>query len=476
LDLVRHSLRIVVARLALVALLAAAMAVVGFASVANAGTVSKVGATYVYDAGVADAAGQSGLIYHCVGACGLTDAQDSFLITESGGSGAPPTVAGGSGCAVWAPNPAWVKCPSAGMTAWEISLRGGNDALTAADTFGPMVPVTVDGSDGSDSITTASAADSIRGGPGSDTLFAGEGNDTLDGGLDNDSINGGGSTDVVSYAGRSDGVAVNLAGPGADDGSANDGLPGSRDTILNVEGIIGTEGGDNLDGSSSPAHLTIEGRGGGDRIRGGSGGNTLRGEGGNDDLGGGGDPDLLEGGDGNDTLDGLAGADTVRGGSGFDTIEARDAIAEDVDCGPDDDSAFTDAVDIRINCDPAPTPIGPVPAGPTPIDRTPPKWSFSAAKAQRALKKKSIILAVKPNEACALTVTAKLGKKKLGTAKKALTANRKATVKIKLKKKSLAAVRKALRRRKTVAATLSIKCVDLAGNAGTAKKKIKLKR
>lgn len=217
---------------------------------------------------------------------------------------------------------------------------GSRDDISVTDIEGVV------GSDGDDVITGRDGADTLDGLDGADVLDGGFGGDDIDGGA--------GSADKVSYAGRSTGVTVNLAAPGADDGSGDDGAAGSRDTVSNIEGIVGGEGGDNLDGSSVAFPLTIEGRGGGDRVRGGNGGNTLRGDGGNDDLGGGSDPDFLDGGDGNDTIDGLLAADTVRGGSGFDTIEARDGIADDVDCGPDDDSAFTDPVDTRVNCDPAP--------------------------------------------------------------------------------------------------------------------------
>jgi hypothetical protein len=102
--------------------------------------------------------------------------------------------------------------------------------------------------------------------------------------------------------------------------------------------------------------LTIEGGGGGDRIRGGLGPNTLRGEGGNDNLEGRGGSDVLDGGDGHDSLDGLGGSDILRGGLGFDSIYALDGVADDVDCGADDDVATTDSVDTRVNCDPAPAP------------------------------------------------------------------------------------------------------------------------
>jgi hypothetical protein len=226
-----------------------------------------------------------------------------------------------------------------------------NDGASGSrDNINPTDVEGVFGSNGDDALTGRGGADTLNGMDGADVLDGGSGGDVIDGGA--------GSADKVSYAGRLAGVTVNLSAPGADDGSGEDGPAGSRDTVSNTEGIIGGEGGDNLDGSTLGLPLTIEGRGGGDRLRGGNASSTLRGEGGNDDLAGGADPDLLEGGDGNDTIDGLAGGDTVRAGSGFDTVEARDGIADDVDCGPDDDAAFTDPVDTRTNCDPVPAGAG----------------------------------------------------------------------------------------------------------------------
>jgi len=109
-------------------------------------------------------------------------------------------------------------------------------------------------------------------------------------------------------------------------------------------------------------------------------------------------------------------------------------------------------------------------------DLVKPTWALSIAKAQHAVKAKAVKFAVKASENCVFSVTAKLGKKKLGTAKKALAGGVKAGVTVKLRKKALAALKKALRGRRSVKATLSMRAVDGAGNVATSKRTAVLKR
>ncbi len=122
--------------------------------------------------------------------------------------------------------------------------------------------------------------------------------------------------DTTSYADRAAGVNVDLAVEGADDGSSEDGAAGSRDTTNDIENVTGGDGADELRGS--------------------------------------GVANRVDGGAGNDTLNAFAGQDTVLGGSGIDNVQALDGEADSVDCGPDEDAATTDAIDTRVNCDPAP--------------------------------------------------------------------------------------------------------------------------
>ena len=113
--------------------------------------------------------------------------------------------------------------------------------------------------------------------------------------------------------------------------------------------------------------------------------------------------------------------------------------------------------------------------GSLPPDTLAPAWSF-AAKKQRSAKTKVVVFKLKANEGCSLNVTAMLGKKRLGTLRKALVANLLATQKLKLTRKGLGALRKALRTRKAVTITLVTKCADGAGNARTVKKTVKVTR
>jgi len=101
--------------------------------------------------------------------------------------------------------------------------------------------------------------------------------------------------------------------------------------------------------------------------------------------------------------------------------------------------------------------------------------SFSV-KAQRALKTKALGWSATSNEGCSLTVTAKLGKKKLGSLKKALAAGAKTALKIKLSRKAQGLLRKALKTHRKVTVTLAWACVDGVGNRKAASKKLVVKR
>jgi hypothetical protein len=140
----------------------------------------------------------------------------------------------------------------------------------------------------------------------------------------------------------------------------------------------------------------------------------------------------------------------------------------------------------------APTPAAPAPAGfggpqsspanPNPAgsqtaaaDKIAPKLTLSAKKLQRALKAKVIVIKVRSSEAASLTLSGKVFKGKKGTAlgKRSLKApgGKAVTIKLKLSKKALAAIRKALAKGKA-SVTLTVVAVDLAGNKGSAVRRI----
>ncbi|MGR3378675.1 calcium-binding protein [Salipiger abyssi] len=150
---------------------------------------------------------------------------------------------------------------------------------------------------GNDLIESRTGADTLLGGDGRDTLRGGGGNDELWGQAGTDTLDGGAGVDLVRYRDSAAGVSASLA-----TGSAQDGF-GGTDTLLNIEGIHGSDHGDTLTGDA--------------------GDNELSGFGGNDLLDGQGGDDTLLGGAGRDTLLGGTGADEIWGEAGDDTLDGR---------------------------------------------------------------------------------------------------------------------------------------------------------
>ena len=121
------------------------------------------------------------------------------------------------------------------------------------------------------------AADEITGGNGSDTLLGGAGNDTLNGGLD---------ADFAEYSSSPAPIEALLpSGIVSQDGT------GSTDTLVAIEGIIGSLNSDVIIGSGEA--------------------NVLLGLLGADTINGGGGDDILRGNEGDDQITGGAGIDTA---------------------------------------------------------------------------------------------------------------------------------------------------------------------
>jgi Ca2+-binding RTX toxin-like protein len=128
--------------------------------------------------------------------------------------------------------------------------------------------------------------DTLTGDGGANAITAGDGNDLLNGGLGNDTLDGGaGTDDRVSYAGAEGDVFVSLTL-----GQAS-GAFGS-DTLLGIEGVVGSSWNDTLVGDA-----------GANVLMGGGNNDSLLGMAGNDTLHAGqGFVEFAEGGDGSDTL------------------------------------------------------------------------------------------------------------------------------------------------------------------------------
>ena len=227
---------------------------------------------------------------------------------------------------MWAYNTMFTSCPAAGITALSFALGAGNDTLSVDACCGTtLVPITADGEEGNDSITTGAGPDRLIGGPGTDSLNGNAGADLLTGGGGPDTFAGGPGTDRVSYAdGRSEGVSVSMADPAAaDDGGPLDGAPGARDRIgADVEGLTGTPAADRLDASASAGAFSLDGANGDDTLLDGTGNGTALGGAGDDVLVGQGGNETLDGGPGADEVDGAGGSDDLTGGSGPDVISA----------------------------------------------------------------------------------------------------------------------------------------------------------
>ncbi|HWI81046.1 calcium-binding protein [Ramlibacter sp.] len=155
---------------------------------------------------------------------------------------------------------------------------------------------------------------SIAGGAGNDTIYGLSGNDTLSGGTGSDWLDGGsGAADFASYADATAAVDADL-GIGSATGGAG------SDTLVNIEGLIGSAFGDRLNGDDWDNIL-----------RGGAGNDTLNGGAGDDVIAGGSGDDAIQGGIGSDTADySVAGsasgvvvdlvAGAASGGAGSDTL------------------------------------------------------------------------------------------------------------------------------------------------------------
>lgn len=246
-------------------------------------------------------------------------------------------------------------------------LEGGDGAGDTVDYSSRVTPVTVtlglganDGGTEDANADTVFTVERVLGGFGADTLtgsdaaeqlLGGEGDDTLDGKGGADLLDGQGDRDTVTYAARAAGVTVTLAPSTGDDGNADDGAAGGRDTVLGTEVVIGSEHADTLTGSSAA--------------------------------------DALRGLGGNDLLEGLGGGDEYVAGEGDDTLRARDSLADDVDCGGGTDGGEADRDDRLVACEgvavpavvgedkgtpsptptPAPTVCAPGCGGPAPLTR-----------------------------------------------------------------------------------------------------------
>ncbi len=200
------------------------------------------------------------------------------------------------------------------------TLRGtpGDDVLTGTSRDDVICGLggndTIYGKGGDDILRGGSGRDRLFGGPGGDQISGGGGNDTIWGNAGDDVLVGGPGADRI-HPGRD--VDVVNGGTGLQDWvvyssavrrmvvSLRTGVATGqgRDTLVNVENIVGSKFNDRLIGDASS-----------NRIMGGSGADRVVARQGDDRMWGQRGPDVLLGG---------LGADVARGGSGADTCTAE---------------------------------------------------------------------------------------------------------------------------------------------------------
>ena len=214
------------------------------------------------------------------------------------------------------------------LTTAQNTGGGGTDKLISIEN--------VYGSAFDDVLTGDGKDNTLAGGDGDDRLIAGAGDDHLSGGWGSDYIDGGAGFDVITLDGGEGLVdlAVTLQQGG------NHG----RDTLISIEGVIGSDLRDDISGNAAENYIYGAGGddyliaiGGGDVVDGGDGNDLLRASqnASGDYLTGGAGNDAfftyngwvtMDGGEGDDRFfvdraPGLVGVTTVDGGAGVDTLE-----------------------------------------------------------------------------------------------------------------------------------------------------------
>ena len=261
----------------------------------------------------------------------------------------------------------------------EVLGGPGADELKAID---GNTRLTLDGGAGADVLRSEGGSDVLRGGAGDDELIGGAGGDVLEGGDGDDTLSGdvcgapapdvldGGTgfdtlTDWGDCGPNSDRRAVRVTV----NGIADDGRPGENDDVRDLDvlqlsvpaTVIGTDGANAVEiyAAADREPSTIEGRGGADDLRAGSGRETIDGGAGDDRIEGGFNHDVLTGGPGSDVIYGDSTSGNCGGYGqsctipfGNDTINARDGAADQIDCGAGEDKAVVDALDtVAANCE-----------------------------------------------------------------------------------------------------------------------------
>jgi len=331
------------------------------------------------------------------------------------------------------------RCPTMGPNPhWIVRLGDGNDLGASTNDHALGHSVEFYGEDGDDHLESDGSSDVLDGGNGNDELSpdddeSGPG-DIVRGGPGIDTLQTGNPTGTMGPIGVSF------------DGVANDGYTGEADNYapdlenLSATGVspsinfVGNDG-PNVVQLRSESADTVQGLGGDDIIDGANGNDTLDGGAGNDTIYGGGNDDTIIGGPGVDSMNGEGSASGLFiSVSGSDRIDARDGVAEQLNCGPGADIAIVDALDV-------------VPQDPgslcEQVDRgTPAPAPKPKIGSPSKVKKNAFTVKLTCTVACKGKLTVKKGSSTVGSASYSIAAGKSKTVKVKLTAKGRSLLRK----------------------------------
>jgi len=131
-----------------------------------------------------------------------------------------PLEVGGDVCEHAGENPNELVCDAPAIAGFEVNAGAGDDDVHVASRI--IVPVTMRGGAGDDTLTGGSGADKLIGGRGDDRLIGGAGDDALYGGPGNDVLIGGPGGDML-YGGLGN---DKLGGGPGENGVRQDQRPG----------------------------------------------------------------------------------------------------------------------------------------------------------------------------------------------------------------------------------------------------------
>jgi Ca2+-binding RTX toxin-like protein len=214
-----------------------------------------------------------------------------------------------------------------------IKAKAGNDRISG----GPSGDFIL-GQQGNDELGGAGGGDAILAGPGNDRILGGPGAEFMIGGVGDDLFDGGSNPfDLASFEESPVGVVVDLNVTTPQ--NTGEGI----DTLLGVEGLVGSPLNDALTGQNVPSQTGngLFGFGGTDQVLGMDGNDVIDGEDGNDKGGPG--VGLVNGGLGDDVVFGGFGDDDLYGEAGNDLLdgfEEGETTGDFGSGGPDLDECF----------------------------------------------------------------------------------------------------------------------------------------